>query len=148
MLGLMDDSIAARLGFLHPGRRYYPGYFMNPPFRNHDGRDEGRETSSSVDETLRVLKHPVRRDLIECCSTADEQIFDIRAIADDVASAREAVGDSVDTAELQAQLHHQHLPLLANIGVIEYDPRGGQFRYEQDELLEQWLRRIRAEETK
>lgn len=119
---------------------------MSPPSRTPNDRCEARGALGSVDTTLETLAHPLRRDLIECCASANERLFDIHDVADDVVTARAAMGESIDTRDVLAQLHHQHLPFLADVGVIEFDPRGGQFRYERDERLERWLRRIRAGE--
>lgn len=113
---------------------------MCPPTPGSNGPDE--RSSRAVDETLRILENPLRRDIIDCCASSTEQILDIEELADTVAIAR----DDTDRDELLTALHHHHLPLLAEMGVIDFDHQGGQLRYRPDERIETWLRRISDEE--
>lgn len=112
---------------------------MSPPAPDPNGPDE--RNTPSVDKTLRILEDPLRRDIIDCCASSTEQIFDVEELADTVAIAR---GDT-DRDELLTAMHHHHLPLLAETGVIDFDPQGGQLRYRPDERVETWLRRIHDE---
>lgn len=41
-----------------------------------------------------------------------------------------------DRGELAIKLYHNHLPKLANHGVVEYDAEAGTVRYRSDEQLE------------
>lgn len=119
---------------------------MNHPPRDSNDRDTSRRDSPSIDETLKALEDPFRRDVIKCCVSSPDQIFDVHELADAIVSAREELEEEVDREGLLLALHHHHLPLLAESGVIDFDPQGGQLRYKSDELVERWVRRIRAEE--
>lgn len=114
---------------------------MSPPSPDCDGFDE--RNSSPVDKTLKILGDPLRRDIIDCCASSPEQIVDVDELVDTVAGAR----GETDRDELLIAMHHHHLPLLAETGVIDFDPQGGQLRYNPDELVETWLRRIHSEES-
>ncbi len=119
---------------------------MNPSSGGCDDSNDLRSTAPSIDDTLQILGHPLRRDVIDCCVSTPGNILEIEAIADHVMSAREEAGESVDRDRVLAEFHHQHLPMMAELGVIDFDPRSGQLRYHPTELVERWLHRIREEQ--
>lgn len=119
---------------------------MNPDSGGCDDRNDLRGTSPSIDETLQILGHPIRRDVVDCCVSAPGPIVEVDELADHVTRAREAAGESVDREQLLAEFHHRHLPMMAERGLLEFDPRSGQLRYRCSDRVERWLERIRAEE--
>lgn len=120
---------------------------MSPSFGGSNGSDNLEKESPTVDETLRVLADPLRRDVIDCCASASGEIIDIYELADLVTTARKEAGEDVDSDDILRVLHHHHLPFLADRGVIVFDSLVGQLRYEPNELLESILRQIRSAES-
>lgn len=112
-----------------------------------DDERELRGGSPSIDATLEILSSPVRRDVIGHCSGASTQPIDIDDVADHVVEARQEAGAVLDREEVLIALHHRHLPVLEEHDVIEFDRRSGQLRYWSVDRIEEWLERIRAEET-
>lgn len=63
----------------------------------------------------------------------------------DGAMAVESLADAVadDAGEqVVVSLHHQHLPRLADVGLVDYDARSGHARYAGDDLVASWLDRL------
>ncbi|OIB57721.1 DUF7344 domain-containing protein [Natrialba sp. SSL1] len=82
------------------------------------------ETGSGTEALLLDrLVHPVRLGLLEYIENADESLS-----VDDLATALAttlSVGPT-DAYEATIELHHNHLPALAEIGAIDYDREAGQ----------------------
>lgn len=106
------------------------------------------EVSLSLDAILSLLADPHRRDFLrylvetpgETCSLDEcvSHLVQRNAERDDKRRSRDQVG---------TMLHHQHIPMLDDAGVLEYDSRSQEIRYRGHDQLESWLERIHADET-
>jgi DNA-binding transcriptional ArsR family regulator len=92
----------------------------------------------SLDERLRLVADQHRRRVIHHlrqeangATTFDDLVDQVRERAPDAKN-----GPPQDRDELAIQLHHTHLPKLADAGVVEYDHRSGAVRYDPDEQVE------------
>lgn len=118
---------------------------MAPP-PSTGGAPRGSESDSlPIERVLELLKDPVRRQTVAYCATAADRAFDIDDVVDHLAIGRVPSRERITGENIAAELHHHHLPKLADAGVIEFDPRSGHFRYLGDDRLEKWVRRIQAE---
>lgn len=73
----------------------------------------------SESEYHRVLADERRRIAVEVIAEGDRSLT-LREVATEVAR-REDVGEE-DVANVVISLHHHHLPMLADCGVVEYYP--------------------------
>ncbi|WP_255167583.1 DUF7344 domain-containing protein [Natrononativus amylolyticus] len=95
--------------------------FVSPAFEREDG----------IDDLLALLSHRRRRRVLYYLS--DRELADVGEVAAAVA-AREAdleaerVSDEARTA-VAIDLSHNHLPKLADRGVVDYDRRSGAVRW-------------------
>jgi len=88
---------------------------------------------SELDEMTRhrLLADDQRRFVIASLRAApcgDETTLDELATALDRMARREAVPDAGYRQNLRCRLHHVHLPMLDDAGVIDYDSRTKQIR--------------------
>lgn len=95
--------------------------------------------SGSVDHILEVLKDSQRRAVLTLLSRVDERTVTTDEVADLLAAR---VDDVPEKDLLKLRLHHIHLPKLAELGVIEYDPRSNMLRYIGDDDVETWLEQL------
>lgn len=68
-----------------------------------------------------------RRRAVVCCLERAEGSLDRRELAARIA-AGEAAGASVPdehVRDVEVMLHHMHLPKLADVGAVDYDPDAG-----------------------
>lgn len=81
----------------------------------------------SVDGVYDVLSHPVRRALID--SLEGTETTTVGKVAADLIEADErrvrGIESGGGTEQVEAELHHIHLPKMADVGLIEYDPDTG-----------------------
>lgn len=50
-----------------------------------------------------------------------------------------------DTLEdIEADIHHWHLPVLVDVGVVTYDQRSKVIQYNPNSRLEEWAKRVQA----
>lgn len=113
---------------------------MNPPPRPDDDRCDHDNEGRSIDDTLEILQHRYRRDIIEYFRISNGVTAELPDLVAYIMDKREP---SVGNDEISSQLHHLHLPCLARAQIIEWDPRSGQVLYHPDDQLETWLERIR-----
>lgn len=91
-----------------------------------------------LDDVHRVLSHPTRRSVVRVLEGTNRTTTE--AIAAGLSAAdggrRDAVGadggrrDAVEAdggpVRIEVALHHVHLPMLADLGVLEYEPERGE----------------------
>lgn len=118
---------------------------MAPASWDTNDSEDRQGATPSVDDLLAILAHPLRREVISYCVEADENILDVEDVVDDIVAARAAAGAPVERDRLLVECHHQHLPVLADHGVIVFDPQSRQLRYRRDDRLERLLRQIEVE---
>lgn len=80
--------------------------------------------------------------MVRYCASASDRVFELDDIVDYLARANEHSGDTMDREEIAIDLHHRHLPKLAEAEVIEFDPASGKIRYHGGERIERWIRQI------
>lgn len=101
--------------------------------------EDGDRTASPVSRAraMRILADRERRVLIlHLTDTAEETVplpVCRRAVADAVGHGEDVIG---------LRMHHVHLPMLADAGVLDYDERSETIRYYGDARLEGFLDRI------
>lgn len=83
----------------------------------HQERDDGDEPGT--DEIFDVLSATERRFVLHYLSTAGE-VLTLGELAEWLAT-QEGAGE-YDAEELAIALHHGHLPRLADVDLIDYDP--------------------------
>ena len=83
---------------------------------------DGITAELSEEERYRLLADEQRRTVLDCLG--DGPAIELERLARDV-TARELGTDTPNesaVARTRVQLHHVHLPLLADLDVVEYDP--------------------------
>lgn len=105
-----------------------------------------QDVSLSVDALLSLLAHHHRRALLEFLVEAPNNTAALDDCVGYLIQQEEArVDERPAYDEVEAVLHHVHLPKLGNAGILEYDARSQQLRYWGHEQLEAWLARIQEE---
>lgn len=86
-----------------------------------------------VDELLRVLSGARRRVVLRALLTRGGETTLDALVAD--------LAESADLSESQVRidLHHNHLPKLQEVDVVEYDPETGRVDYRRNQAVETLL---------
>lgn len=91
-----------------------------------------QETPVPTEELLQAVAHPRRRQVLRYLhengietTTAGKLAAAISATTDDESPT--------DRETLQIELQHNHLPRLADAGLVEFDPRNATVRYDSPE---------------
>lgn len=86
--------------------------------------DRQRNDEISRRAVWTALTHPLRRELVACLEEGNART--VESVAESVAATTEGrrCGDTglEDLDRIEVVLHHHHLPLLADVGVVDYDP--------------------------
>ena len=119
------------------------------------GKQDGSSplTLSNLFEILSLRR---RRTILRCLAERPDDKVDFQGLVKAV-SAREAeIEVEEPTIEEQARaprrqrvataLHHDDLPRLADVGLVEYDRWRGEVRYNRDNRLDDWLARTIEDE--
>ena len=106
------------------------------------------EGSLSLDAILHVLADHHRRSLLRYLVETPGETHSFDECARHLVQ-REAERDGGRPAHdrVKVELHHVHVPMLADAGVLEYDARSREVRYRGHDRLEFWLDRIHADEV-
>lgn len=120
-----------------------------------DGRPgpaAGTDSSAtlSFDTVLEVLANRTRRFALYSLTESADGVTDLRRLVEEVVTLEAATGDVAVRRdrylEVATDLYHWHLPVLADVGVVDCDGRHETIRYVGHPRLESWLDRIRREE--
>ena len=107
-------------------------------FRNH--------LSVSQRTTFELLSHSYRRYVLHFLATSSEGVSNRRELATIVSEAvheeRGSPEDELD--QIVTELHHIHLPKLADANVLDYDSRTGYVRYWGEPTIEEFTTRAVA----
>jgi DNA-binding transcriptional ArsR family regulator len=77
------------------------------------------QVSPPAEDVVSLVAHPLRRHVL--AALVDESVpLSLDALA--AATARRTDEFDGDAERMRLVLHHQHLPKLAESGVVEYDP--------------------------
>ncbi|SIR77295.1 DUF7344 domain-containing protein [Natronorubrum thiooxidans] len=76
----------------------------------------------NCDRLLEVLVHPVRIGVFSMVSDSDQPLS-VKTLASKLAARN--VGSLSDSKRAMVLLHHTHLPMLADVGVLEFDHESG-----------------------
>lgn len=85
------------------------------------------QCATEIGVSLRILRSPRRRHALACVGERDAPIERdslAERIADREVASGDQVGDST-VANVATELHHVHLPMLAEANLVEYDPQSG-----------------------
>lgn len=98
--------------------------------------------SLSLDATFDVLAVADRRTILATLIEASDNVASIDELVNQLVERKaEETGELPSPDHVEMQIHHIHLPKLAEIGLVEYDVRNEELRYWPDEHLEAWLQR-------
>lgn len=97
--------------------------------------DESR--SELLDRVLAVLQDRRRREIIAALRESDQRTMTTDELVNRLV---ERETGRLDSPKLT--LHHRHLPMLDDAGLVEFDPRSNTLRYHGDDDVEQWLDRL------
>lgn len=110
-------------------------------------RPESDGGKSPVDGILKSLAHPTRRFVLYYLQ--DHEIATRDELAREAAARRSDTSpDGVsaeEVARMKTSLTHNHLPELAAIHLIEYDPRSETVRYSDPPVLLEMVLRLLAQ---
>jgi len=118
-----------------------------PSHRDADNTDgeANREprVTKSLDDVFGVLQNARRRYLLYYLAATGETVLPLEDIVEGV-RGYEAHGDTPPPRQpVRTSLVHNHLPRLADVGVLDHDPRRGTVQYDGLGALGDWLDRTR-----
>lgn len=102
-------------------------------------------TPLSLDACLDVLADRHRRLVVQQLRAEPDGTMTMDELLDRFCA--DSGGGAPDRAHLATQLHHTHLPRLADRGLVEYDRATGFVRYRPDDRLERVLDSLPEEAT-
>lgn len=128
----------------------------SPLVRDDTGGNGGSASGQSVatplslDTVFEVLSNRYRRFALYALTDADGDVIELESVIENVATLDAALTESAVTGdqylEIGTDLYEWHLPVLADVGIIECDARTQEIRYHRDPRLERWLARVRRDE--
>ncbi|RQG95521.1 DUF7344 domain-containing protein [Natrarchaeobius chitinivorans] len=103
-------------------------------------RDGVERCTCDVSDVFSLLANDRRRTVIAALERAQDDWISVDRLLTDVSSVDDGVGGETWAIEL----HHVHVPLLEEKGLIEYDAHGETIRYYHCELVSNVLTAIEA----
>lgn len=96
------------------------------------------ENPDRLDRTLRLLASRERREILGHFITNETDVASVEVLSRKLARlAADADDEDPSSTEVaKVELHHVHLPKLAECDLVEYDARSGTVRYHADERTE------------
>lgn len=108
------------------------------------GAPPGDRTGEPLDALLAALADPSRRAVLRYLATSGTDTATVDELADLLCDrAPDGRGDP-DPDRVRIGLLHVHLPMLADLGVVDYDRRSRDLRYPGNDRLERLLGQIRS----
>lgn len=98
----------------------------------------------SLDDLLKLLADRRRRYVLYYLDDAEDDVVTLDELSDHVADRREAWSANTDGTgvvaleRVRVGLHHNHLPRLADAGLIDYDGRTQTVRNWREPALMDW----------
>lgn len=109
-----------------------------------------KESTLSLDAVLEVLANRRRRYALYALADLPDGVVSLDALVEEVATlvaARDGVALTRDQyQDIAIELYHWHLPVLADVGVVDCDVRHDTIRYRSHPVLETWVARTRRDE--
>ena len=121
------------------------------PSTGGEGATPGGESSGSGDRTtlgtdldalFEALADAQRRRILAYLESTDDDVAAYSDLIEHVADVQ--AGESTDDQRVAVNLHHHHLPKLADAGLLEYDARSETVRYRGDPAVSEWLELVRS----
>lgn len=103
-----------------------------------------------LDEVFEVLANRWRRCALYYLAEMPGMVAERSQVVEAIRYAEAAERDPADVPSSDSvalELHHDHLPRLEDVGVIEYDRRQGTVRYHGRPSVEEWLDHAYYKET-
>ena len=101
-------------------------------------------TDPNLDNTLHVLSDPHRRQTIQILRQTPDGEVGFEELLDELIRR---TGLEKPREHVAIQLHHQHLPNLAEEDLIAYNHDAGQVRYRPDQEVEAVMNGIAPEQS-
>lgn len=106
--------------------------------------------SLDLDTVLELLANQRRRFVLYTLADTPDQIVTFEVLFEDVATLETALAGDALTRDrylnVVSDLYHWHLPVLADVGIIDCDDRSRTIRYWNPPLLDTWTARVRSDE--
>lgn len=116
--------------------------------KHNDSSDSSKEsdlegTPLSLEAMLDILANRQRWYFFQCLKESSENTISFEEGYEYVlAQIAKSTGERPSPDEIQIGLHHRHIPLLEDSGVVQYDFRSKTIRYHQNNRLEELFERI------
>lgn len=105
--------------------------------------------TENLDTVFDLFSNSRRRYLLEYLFTVAGDVVEFEAAVNAVYKYETAgmeAGDHSSRENVGITLHHNHLPRLANEGILDYDRRHGTIRFTGHPTLEDWIGHDRLQE--
>lgn len=98
----------------------------------------------STETLLELVANPQRRMVLHRLRESDASVLGIEELTEEVVTDGGGTASRClsDESRAVAELHHTHLPKMADAGIIEYDERSGTVRYYPDDRIERLVQFI------
>ena len=102
----------------------------------------------SIDEALRLLADRRRRQILIHLQASGDEAVSVDELAAAIADRASASGDGHEDAvhRTAIELHHRHLPRLADADLVDFDATDATVSYRPDAPVEDLLRVVPASE--
>ncbi|MFB6164138.1 MAG: hypothetical protein ABEJ31_03170 [Haloarculaceae archaeon] len=98
----------------------------------------------SIDAVFDLLANPERREVCVFLMSPGVTVATVEDIVEGIAPG----ATDRERERMAIDLHHRHLPKLAEAGLIDYDPRSHTARYWGQPSVEKWAEHVRAVEDR
>lgn len=95
--------------------------------------DLGAFESLDAEERRYLLSSPARRAVLAVLAR-NPSTMTLAELASELAATGRDASEGADRRDLEVVLHHNHLPRLAEAGLVEYDPGANSVRPRTDRL--------------
>jgi DNA-binding transcriptional ArsR family regulator len=110
------------------------------PIVDEDGTER---CSCETNDVLRLLADTHRRKLVSRLEADGRNWIDV----DSLVRAELAANEELDATTLEQELYHVHLPLLEDVGLIDYDGHSKTIRYYRCDLVSNVLDAVDVERS-
>lgn len=102
-------------------------------------REKSDASRFSDSDLLVRLANRRCRYVVEYFTDSSVRVADIDALVDEVILREESESTPTQRRHVAISLHHNHLPKLADMGVVSYDARSRTVRYRDDHRIESYV---------